>query len=75
MNLAEAHISAKRPVKSEELEAQRDVIQLLCAIFLAHQGNKEAKDETTFVCVGTYFMHPCYWEETIVDMIISSCQV
>ncbi|XP_042378284.1 wings apart-like protein 2 [Zingiber officinale] len=50
LNLAEAHVSAKRPGKSEELEAQRDVIQLLCAIFLAHQGNKEAKDETTFVC-------------------------
>lgn len=52
LNLAEACVLAKRPGKSE-LEAQRDVIPLLCAIFLAHQGNREAKDETTFVCVGT----------------------
>lgn len=74
MNLAEARVSAKRPGKSEELEAQRDVIQLLCAIFLAHQGNKEAKDETTFVCVGT-LCTLAIGKSTIVDMIISSCQV
>ncbi|WOL00036.1 hypothetical protein Cni_G08749 [Canna indica] len=47
LRLADARVSASRPGKSENMEAERDVIPLLCSIFLANQGNGETKEERT----------------------------
>ncbi|URD83918.1 hypothetical protein MUK42_05392 [Musa troglodytarum] len=48
--LAAARVSVSRPGKSVNMEPQRDAIPLLCSIFMANQGNREAKDEKPSLC-------------------------